>query len=141
MSKFELGFVPIWVFRFCQYLVFWVLSHFEYLSFVAIWVFECSHNLGFVTNRVFEFCHNLSFFEFLRIITIRFFLVLLQFKFLSFIPIWVFEFCHNLSFWVLSQFEYFGFVTISVSFVGIWVLSEFEFLSFVKKIFLSQFKF
>ena len=105
--------------------------------------FYIRHNSGF------KFCHNFkgekkkkkylrNFFVInvttdttvntVTTVKIWFFLILLQFVFLSLVPIWildfflticVFEFTHNFSFRVLSQFEFFTFFS--------W---QFEFLSF-----------
>ena len=82
-----LRFIPIWAFKFCHNLRFWVLlqfdsSKFKFLSFVTIWAFE----FLFFKCWVFNCCQNLRFW------------VLSQFEFLSFITIWV---CL-----VLSQFEF-----------------------------------
>ena len=83
-------------------------------------------------NLRFEVCHHLFFwvlsqFQFLSLVTIRFFF--------SFVTIWVFEFGHNLCFLVSSQFEVFSFVTIWVfefcPNLSFWVLSQFVFLCFV----------
>ena len=94
--RLNLSFVSIWVFEFCHNLSFWFLWQFEFLCFVTIWVFDVGHDLtflSFVTIWLFELCHNLTFWV---------------------VTIWLFEFCHNLSsvtIWVLSQFEFFSFVT------------------------------
>ena len=62
-------------------------------------------------------------------------------NFYIFVTIWVFELRNNLSFWVLSQFEYLGFVTIcffelsqfELSFLAIWVFEFSYILSFVSR--------
>ena len=151
-SQFEFLFfiiITIWVFEFHHnsslsfFVTFWsLLSLLSQSEFCHIWVF--SHSLSFVTTWVLsqlEFCHNLSF------VTIW---VLLQFEFchnlsfvnsvlshceFEFVTIWVFEFWHHLSFWVLSQFEFLGFITIWVFELHhnlSWVLSQFGFLSLIR---------
>ena len=43
-----------------RFVIFHVLSQFEFLSFVIIFIFELCHNLSFVIIWVVQFCHNLS---------------------------------------------------------------------------------
>ena len=91
-------------------------------------------------NNFFEFCQSFSFWVF---VTIWFFLVELQFKFLSFITTWLCKLCCYLSLsfvaiWVLSKIEFLSCKNLSLSFVTIWVkfglnfsfwvLSQLEFL-------------
>ena len=134
-----------------RFVIFQILSQFEFLSFVTIWVLEYGYNFSFATFWVLNlFLHHLSF------VTIW---VLSQLKFchnLRFFTIWIFEFGHNLCFWVLSQFELLSLSPFEFSsFVTIWVLefhnnfsfwisSQFELLSFITIWFFSvssQFEF
>ena len=82
--------------------------------------------------------HNFSFWD----VTIWFFLVLLQFEYLSFIIIWFFWFLHTFFFffflltvWVFEFCPNLSFVTYWFCELGhslrFWVLSQFEFMSFV----------
>ena len=112
-----LSFVPIWVFKFCHNLGFWVLSQFEFefCQNLSLWVLSQFEFLSFVTIWSFKFCQYLSFW------------LLSQFGFLSIVTIWVLDFCHNLSFRLLSHFEFLTFFKLFefLTFVSIWV---FEFL-------------
>ena len=55
------------------------------------------------------FCHNFGYWVFFS-----------QFEFMNFVTTSIFEFCHHFSFGVLSQTEFWSFVTI-------WVLSQLKF--------------
>ena len=64
------------------------------------------------------------------------FWVLSQLDFFTFVTIWVFEFCHNLSFQVLWHFLFYSFLTIWVyefshNLIFFLVLSQLESLNFV----------